>query len=55
MAKLYPPIIQGTLPAFCDGKLIVPYQMNRGVSYSGEVADFHVKIKSVSNSRLIYS
>jgi hypothetical protein len=50
--KLPPPLIAGTLPAFYDNKLIVPFQMNRAVS-KNEFIDFSVKIKTVQNSRLI--
>ena len=52
MAKLYPPIILGTIPAFCGTTLKVPFQMNRAVG-QGEVKGFYIKIKTVQNSRLI--
>lgn len=50
MAKLYPPSINGTIPAFCkDGTVLitVPFSMNKAVSKS-EVKGFAVKIKTVS-------
>ena len=50
--ELYPPIIEGTLPAFYGNKLIVPFQMNRAVNFN-EIDGFYVKIKTVQNSRLI--
>ena len=53
MAKLYPPIIAGTIPAFCKGeKIIVPFQMNRAVAID-EISGFELKIKTVQNSKLI--
>jgi hypothetical protein len=38
MAKLYPPYIEGKLPAFTGtaGLLVVPFSMNRAVG-SGEI------------------
>lgn len=54
MVKLYPPIIDGTLPAFYGNLLTVPFQMNRAVSKS-EVISFQIKIKTVQNSRYVYS
>ena len=48
MAKLYPPAIAGTLPAFCGTETIsVPFSMNRAVSPK-EVAGFALKIKTVT-------
>ena len=65
MGKLYPPIISGTLPAFClnykenEDKIInintdikIPFQMNRGVG-KDQIQGFYLKIKTVQNSRLI--
>lgn len=51
MAKLYPPNINGTIPAFCnnDGTVLitVPFSMNKAVSNS-EISGFALKIKTVS-------
>lgn len=48
--KLYPPIIEGALPAFYGtDTLSVPFSMNRAVGAS-EVAGFYLKIKTVSGS-----
>lgn len=51
MAKLYPPYINGTIPAFYHSggtaKIVVPFTMNRGVA-SGEVAGFALKIKTIN-------
>lgn len=56
MAKLYPPIISGTLPAFyTDGtvtKITVPFSMNRAVS-SGSVKGFSLKLKTAYSNTLI--
>lgn len=50
MAKLYPPAVAGTLPAFCGTETIsVPFSMNRAVS-SSEVAGFALKIKTVTGT-----
>ena len=51
MAKLYPPYINGTIPAFyyTEGAttIVVPFTMNRAVSV-GEVAGFALKIKTIT-------
>ena len=53
MAKLYPPYINGTIPAFYCGKgttktsIVVPFTMNRAVA-AGEVAGFALKIKTIN-------
>ena len=53
MAKLYPPQIEGTLPAFVEsGKLAVPFTMNKTVSWN-EIKKFVVKIKSVYNNEVV--
>ena len=54
MAKLYPPNIGGTIPAFCKDSngtviLTVPFSMNRAVA-KAEVAGFVLKIKTVSGT-----
>ena len=50
--KLYPPIIEGTIPAFSGSELIVPFVMNRSVS-EGQVAGFALKLKTVQSNNLI--
>lgn len=53
MAKLYPPLIEGTLPAFTDtGVLTIPFAMNPSVSWN-EVKKLIVKIKSVYDNETI--
>ena len=53
MAKLYPPNIEGTIPAFyTEGGttlLVVPFSMNRAVGKS-EVYGFSLKLKYVDGS-----
>lgn len=47
--KLYPPVIEGTLPAFSGTELSVPFSMNRAVSDT-EVYGFIIKVKNVYNN-----
>lgn len=62
MAKLYPPIISGTLPAFYlensdldrSAKITVPFTMNRAVS-AAQIKGFALKIKTVQNSNYLYT
>lgn len=59
MAKLFPPYIEGTIPAFYkndDGTatITVPFTMNRGVS-SSQVKGFAVKIKTVQSSTYLHT
>lgn len=53
MAKLYPPNIGGTIPAFysvgATTKIVVPFSMNKAVGKS-EVAGFSLKIKYVDGN-----
>lgn len=58
MAKLYPPYIEGTLPAFCldkngDGELVIPFAHNRAVISTSDVESFAIKIKTVQNDVLL--
>ena len=50
MGKLYPPIIEDTLPAFYEEngvvKITIPFSMNRAVNYS-QVGGFELRIKTV--------
>ena len=52
MAMLPAPIIEGTLPAFYDDNLTVPFMMSRAVSET-EVEGFQIKIKSIYQSSAI--
>jgi hypothetical protein len=46
MAKLYPPIIESTLPAFYGDTITVPFVMNRAVSLD-QVDDMYLLIKHI--------
>jgi integrase len=50
--KLYPPIIEGTIPAFYGNKIKVPYEMNKAVGYH-EISGFSLKIKTVQSNRYL--
>ena len=50
--KLYPPNIEGTIPAFNGTTLVVPFSMNKAVAKS-EVGSFALKIKTTYNSAYI--
>ena len=52
--KLFPPQIEGTIPAFYGNELKVPFIMNKTVSPS-EIAGFQIKIKSIHNDKLIHT
>lgn len=57
MARLYPPYIEGTLPAFCldekgNGQIAIPFTFNKAVS-SADIASFAVRIKTVQNDALL--
>ncbi len=58
MSKLYPPIIEETLPAFYSEngivKFTIPFSMNRAVSFA-EIGGFELKIKTVQNGTLLYT
>lgn len=58
MAKLFPPVIEGIVPAFYaeNGYIVVviPFSMNRAVSQS-QVKGLAIKIKTVQSSNYIYS
>jgi len=53
MSKLYPPVIEGIIPAFYandDGtaNLVVPFSMNPTVSWN-EVGNIRLQLKTVQN------
>ena len=52
MAKLYPPVIEGIIPAFYGDSITIPYSMNKGVN-ANEIAGFSLKIKTVQNNLLL--
>jgi hypothetical protein len=53
--KLYPPSIEGTIPAFYgdaegNAKLVVPFSMNRAVSKTLSGLGMALKLKTVQNN-----
>lgn len=50
--KLYPPIIEGALPAFTKESITIPYDINRGVAFSN-VLGFALIIKSTITNKII--
>lgn len=58
MAKLFPPIIEGIVPAFYEENgyivVVIPFSMNRAVSQS-QVKGLAIKIKTVQSSSYICS
>ena len=59
MAKLYPPYLEGTLPAFSlndegNGILTIPFTFNRAVNYN-EIESMMIKFKTVQNDVLLTS
>lgn len=49
MSKLYPPNIQGTIPAFCGTTIVVPFSMSGAVS-KREVSGFKLLIKDIKGN-----
>lgn len=58
MSKLYPPVIEESLPAFYSEngivKFTIPFSMNRAVSFA-EIGGFELKIKTIQNSTYLYT
>ena len=54
MAKLYPPIIEGTIPAFWGDSITIPFSMNRGISKT-QVGGFALKAKTVQSSSYLFT
>ena len=57
--KLYPPYIEGVLPAFCENEtgnsiLTVPFTMNKTVSVDS-VWGFALRMKTVQSNQLVYT
>ena len=52
MAKLYPPNIEGTIPAFTGTTLVVPFSMNLAVGES-EVKAIVIKVKKVNTNEVL--
>ena len=51
---LYPPQIEGTIPAFCreHGEIAIPFVMNKTVGW-GEIDGFSIKIKNIQNNEIV--
>ena len=52
MAIIYPPYIEGTIPAF-GPTLLIPYEMNRGVKLTDNIS-FVAKIMDLNNNNIGY-
>lgn len=52
MAQLLPPLIEGTLPAFCNGEIKIPFTMNQGISWT-EIVGFKLKIKNIYTNKTL--
>jgi len=53
MAKLYPPHLEGKLPAFYGATIVVPFSMNQAVG-SSEVSGFHIQVRTINKDTIIY-
>jgi hypothetical protein len=58
MGRLYPPVIESTLPACYEEngmvKITIPFSMNRSVSIS-QVGGFELKIKTVQTGTYLHT
>lgn len=54
MAKLYPPYLEGTIPAFYGDSISVPFSMNRAVG-KADVRGFSLVFKSIQTGSLLFS
>lgn len=52
MGKFYPPSIEGTLPAFTNSSITIPFVMNKTVSWN-TIKGFVLKVKNITNNSLI--
>ena len=53
MSRLYPPQIEGVIPAFYGTTLVVPFIMNKTIS-KNEVFGIALKLKSIHNNEIVY-
>ena len=53
MAKLYPPNIEGSIPAFYGTVLTVPFSMNRSVGRQ-EVSGIALKVKTIQSNSFLF-
>ena len=49
MGKFYPPSIEGTLPAFTNSSITIPFVMNKTVSWN-TIKGFVLKVKNITNT-----
>ena len=58
MGKLPPPLLDGTIPAFCSTsegiKLLIPFTMSRAVNLS-QIKQFHIKLKTIQSGIQLYA
>lgn len=58
MAKLFPPLIEGSIPAFYSNEgtvqITVPFSMNRAVN-KNQVSGFVIKVKTVQSSTYLFT
>lgn len=52
MAKLYPPHIEGALPAFCGNSITIPFEHSRAVA-PAEINGYHFIFKDIQQSKII--
>lgn len=50
--KLYPPYIEGTLPAFTEKKIILPYTLNRSVN-KNDIKGYKLLVKKITTNQII--
>ena len=55
MAKLYPPHIEGSLPAFCGSVMRIPFEHSRAVSPDYDIQCFYYILKDIQQSKIIAS
>ena len=53
MAKLYPPLIEGSIPAFCGASFTVPFSMNRSVGQA-EVSGIALIVKTIQSNSFLF-
>jgi len=54
MGKLYPPVVEGKLPAFTGATLVVPFSMNRAVG-TADVRALQVQVKYINRDDILFT
>ena len=55
MAMLYPPYLEGTIPAQIGNTLRIPYQLNRAQGLADLMsADVHIRIKTINSNKILF-